>query len=188
MKGTVWLRSCLDYQCYPYKVLLAGNRFCLCCLCSKQHVGTIHKALLGCVSPALDFRVEVAEVSRDAQFIQQASVCLCAAEGTASVLTSSMAELEQLRARMGHSMLLQQQVTYSLCTLETIVFFSFGATVHKACTACNPNHKTTRTPSTVCTTVSWFQSTQTVWFRGSVNGRLWRLILGGYLFRGKFYS
>lgn len=105
------------------------------------------------VSPALDFGVEVVEVSRDAQFIQRASVCLCAAEGTASVLMSSMADLEQLHARMGHSMLLQQQVTY-LCTLETIVFFSFGATVHKAHTARNPNHKTTRTQFTVCTTVS----------------------------------
>lgn len=74
------------------------------------------------VSPALDFRVEVAEVSRDAQFIQQASVCLCAAEGTASVLTSSMAELEQLRARMGHNMLLQQQVTYSLHIGDNCLF------------------------------------------------------------------
>lgn len=32
------------------------------------------------------------------------------------------------------------------------------------------------TPSTVCATVSWFESSQTVWFRGSVNGRLWGLI------------
>lgn len=82
----------------------------------------------------------------------------------------------------------EQQVTYSLCTLDTIVFFSFGTAAHKACAARNPTHKQRPKPSTVCATVSWFQSTQTVWFRGSVNGRLWRLIHGGYLFRGKFYS
>lgn len=66
-------------------------------------------------------------------------------------------------------------------THQTIVFFSFVTTVHKARVARNPNHKTTHTPSTV--TVSWFHSIQTVWFRGSVNGRLQRLIRWGYLFR-----
>lgn len=78
-----------------------------------------------------------------------------------------------------------------LCRLEAtlstlILFFSHLLLLYIKPTWQDPNHKTTHTPSTV--TVSWFQSTQTVWFRGSVNGRLWRLILWGYLYSGKFCS
>lgn len=50
-----------------------------------------------------------------------------AAEGTASACRPLCAQ--------------EQQVTYSACTLDTIVFFSFGTTTHKACAARNPNHK-----------------------------------------------
>lgn len=35
----------------------------------------------------------------------------------------------------------EQRVTYSLCTLDTIVFFSFGTAAHKACAARNPARK-----------------------------------------------
>lgn len=163
----------LDPNAIHIKTSWQETQLCLRGLSLHQHARPTHAAFprLRSLEPrAVDFHPEM--LSSLPGIVWHA-----AADGKALTSPPHVVDLQVVRRseRLGSDVLPQQ-----------LSFFSppFVATVNKACMACNPNHKTTRTPSTVTKLISQHPD--------SMISRIseWQIMKTNpqRLFRGKFYS